>query len=95
MPTATNAHGTSNSTQYPKPTYGSGYGSGYDALTQSQDYSKTGYVSNTQGQSKSAGNTSSTGSTSNDLSAMYGKSHTALGKVNVSSFNNNMFWICS
>lgn len=86
MPTATNAHGTTNSTQYPKPaTYGSGYGSGYDALSQSQDY-KGGYVGNTQGQSKATGgNASSTGTAGNDLSAMYGKSHAALGKVNVSS----------
>lgn len=86
IPTATNAHGASNSTQYPKPsTYGSGYGSGYDALGQSQDYSKGGYVGNTQGQTKGTGaNASSTGTTGNDLSAMYGKSHTAIGKVNVS-----------
>ncbi|KAK9693347.1 Ubiquitin-associated protein 2 [Popillia japonica] len=84
IPTATNAHGASNSTQYPKPsTYGSGYGSGYDALGQSQDYSKGGYVGNTQGQTKGTGaNASSTGTTGNDLSAMYGKSHTAIGKVN-------------
>ncbi|KAF5282550.1 hypothetical protein FQA39_LY04957 [Lamprigera yunnana] len=79
----TNAHG-SNNTQYPKPaTYGSGYGSGYDPLTQTQDYSKGGYVSNTQGQSKASGANASTGvSTGNDLTAMYGKSHAALGKVN-------------
>lgn len=84
LPAATNAHGSSNSNQYPKPaTYGSGYGS-YDALNQSQDYTKGGYVGNTQGQKGSGANASSTGSAGNDLSAMYGKSHTALGKVNVS-----------
>lgn len=85
LPTVTNAHGSTNS-QYPKPaTYGSGYGSGYDPLTQSQDYSKGGYVGNTQGQNKGTGaNASSGGSSANDLTAMYGKSHTALGKVNVS-----------
>ncbi|KRT80401.1 hypothetical protein AMK59_6635 [Oryctes borbonicus] len=84
IPTATNAHGANSSTQYPKPsTYGSGYGSGYDALSQTQDYSKGGYVGNTQGQTKGTGaNASSTGTTGNDLSAMYGKSHTAIGKVN-------------
>ncbi|XP_018562921.1 protein lingerer isoform X3 [Anoplophora glabripennis] len=82
LPAATNAHGSSNSNQYPKPgTYGSGYGS-YDALNQSQDYTKGGYVGNTQGQKGSGANASSTGSAGNDLSAMYGKSHTALGKVN-------------
>ncbi|PSN51238.1 hypothetical protein C0J52_10552 [Blattella germanica] len=56
MPPATNAHGSTTSTQYPKPgSYGSGYGSGYDGLAQNQDYSKTGYVSSSQAQSK-AGN---------------------------------------
>lgn len=86
MPAATNAHGSTNSTQYPKQaTYGSAYNSGYETLTQSQDYSKSAYVGNTQGQSKGTGaNVSSTGSAGNDLSAMYGKSHVALGKVNVS-----------
>uniref|UniRef100_A0A6P7FAI0 Protein lingerer isoform X2 n=1 Tax=Diabrotica virgifera virgifera TaxID=50390 RepID=A0A6P7FAI0_DIAVI len=78
---ATNAHGSSNSTQYPKPATYSNYGN-YDTLGQSQDYTKAGYVSNTQGQKGSAANASSTGSTATDLSAMYGKSHTALGKVN-------------
>lgn len=85
LPAATNAHGSTNSNQYPKPgTYGSGYGSGYETLTQSQDYTKSAYVGNSQGQSKATGaNASSTGSSGNDLS-MYGKSHVALGKVNVS-----------
>ncbi|KAJ8926036.1 hypothetical protein NQ315_009891 [Exocentrus adspersus] len=82
LPAATNAHGSSNSNQYPKPaTYGSGYSS-YDALNPSQDYTKGGYVGTTQGQKGSGANASSTGSAGNDLSAMYGKSHTALGKVN-------------
>nr|XP_022907308.1 protein lingerer isoform X1 [Onthophagus taurus]XP_022907309.1 protein lingerer isoform X1 [Onthophagus taurus]XP_022907310.1 protein lingerer isoform X1 [Onthophagus taurus]XP_022907311.1 protein lingerer isoform X1 [Onthophagus taurus]XP_022907312.1 protein lingerer isoform X2 [Onthophagus taurus] len=82
IPTATNAHGSSNNTQYAKP-YGSGYGSAYDTLSQSQDYTKGGYVGNTQGQTKGSGaNASSTGTTGNDLSAMYNKSHTAIGKVN-------------
>ncbi|XP_063933027.1 protein lingerer isoform X3 [Zophobas morio] len=82
LPAATNAHGSSNSTQYPKPaTYGSGYGS-YDTLSQTQDYNKTGYVGNNQGQKGGGVNATSTGSSGNDLSAMYGKSHAALGKVN-------------
>ncbi|XP_008195618.2 protein lingerer isoform X1 [Tribolium castaneum] len=81
LPAATNAHGSSNSTQYPKPaTYGSGYGS-YDTLSQTQDYNKTGYVGNNQGQKGGGVNATSTGSSGNDLS-MYGKSHAALGKVN-------------
>lgn len=86
MPQATNAHGSSNSTQYAKPaTYGSGYGSGYETLSQSQDYTKSAYVGNTQGQNKATGaNSSSVGSAGSDLTAMYGKSHATLGKVNVS-----------
>lgn len=88
MPQATNAHGSSNSTQYPKQAaYGSGYGSGYETLSQSQDYTKSAYVGNAQGQNKGTGaNASSVGSAGNDLAAMYGKSHAALGKVNVSAF---------
>ncbi|XP_017768779.1 PREDICTED: protein lingerer isoform X2 [Nicrophorus vespilloides] len=85
IPTGTNAHGSSNSAQYPKPgTYGSSYTSGYDTLSQSQEYNKGGYVGNTQGPAKGAGaNASTTGNAANDaMSAMYGKSHTALGKVN-------------
>jgi len=83
LPAATNAHGSSNSAQYPKQaSYGSGYTSGYDSLSQSQDYNKGGYVGNTQTQNKGgAGNTTS-GNATNDLSAMYGKTHSALGKVN-------------
>lgn len=80
LPTATNAHGTNSSSQYAKPgAYSSGYG--YDTLNQTQDYGKGTYVTNTQGQ-KSGGTASSTGSSGNDLTTMYGKSHTALGKVN-------------
>lgn len=86
MPPATNAHGSTSSTQYPKPgSYGSGYGSGYDGLAQNQDYSKTGYVSSSQSQSKAGVGASAgtSGSSATDLSAtMYGKSHVTLGKVN-------------
>lgn len=86
MPAATNAHGSSNSNQYSKPaTYGSGYGT-YDALSQTQDYTKAGYVGSTQGQKGSGANASSTVSTGSDLSAMYPKTHTTLGKVNVIFF---------
>lgn len=86
LPTVTNAHGSTNS-QYPKPnTYGSAYASAYDQISQSQDYSKTGYVSNAQGQSKATGANASSGTTGNDLNALYGKSHAALGKVNVSFY---------
>jgi hypothetical protein len=88
MPPATNAHGNTNTTQYPKPaSYGSGYGSGYDGLAQNQDYGKAGYVSSSQSQSKAGvgANAGTTGSSATDLSAtMYGKSHVTLGKVNVS-----------
>jgi hypothetical protein len=89
MPPATNTHGSTSTTQYPKPgSYGSGYGSGYDGLAQNQDYGKTGYVSNSQSQSKGGvgGSAGTTGSSATDLSAtMYGKSHVTLGKVNVST----------
>lgn len=92
LPAATNTHGSSNSTQYPKPaTYGSGYGA-YDTLNQSQDYTKGGYVGNTQAQKGSGANVSSTGSAGTDLSALYSKQHTALGKVNVSFISSNSFF---
>ncbi|XP_021931150.1 protein lingerer isoform X4 [Zootermopsis nevadensis] len=90
MPPATNTHGSTSTTQYPKPgSYGSGYGSGYDGLVQNQDYGKTGYVSNSQSQSKAGvgANAGTAGSSATDLSAtMYGKSHVTLGKVNVSTY---------
>ncbi|KAG8227090.1 hypothetical protein J437_LFUL007427 [Ladona fulva] len=86
MPTATNAHGATNNTQYPKPgSYGSAYGSGYDNLSQNQEYGKTGYVSGNQSQSKGGvgGNSGTAGSSASELGAtMYSKSHVALGKVN-------------
>ncbi|KAL1513050.1 hypothetical protein ABEB36_002529 [Hypothenemus hampei] len=94
LPTVTNAHGSSANSQYgPKPTtYGSaGYGA-YDALGQSaQDYTKGGYTVGSaaavvaaaqQAAQKGQTNSTSAGSAANDLSAMYGKSHAALGKVN-------------
>lgn len=86
LPAATNAHASANSTQYAKPgTYGSGYGANYDVLASSQDYTKGAYIGNTQGQNKNSGaNASSAGTAASDL--MYGtKSHTPIGKVNVST----------
>lgn len=93
MPAVTNAHGSTASSQYgPKPaTYGStGYGA-YDALGQSaaaQDYAKSaGYtaaVAHQAAQQKGQQNSTSAGSAANDIANMYGKSHAALGKVNVS-----------
>ncbi|KAF4528214.1 hypothetical protein B566_EDAN016835 [Ephemera danica] len=96
LPTATNAHGATNSAQYAKPaTYSSGYGSGYDSLSGqgTADYSKTsgGYVSaGSQGGQNSkgsvvgsAGSSSSAAASASDLTSnMYGKTHVALGKVN-------------
>ncbi|XP_034245578.1 protein lingerer isoform X1 [Thrips palmi] len=84
---ATNAHGNSNSSQYPKPgSYGSSYGSGYESLSASQDYSKgsggyTGGHSGAQTGSKAGvgANAPSTGSSSTDI---FNKTHVALSKVN-------------
>ncbi|XP_066154754.1 protein lingerer isoform X1 [Euwallacea fornicatus] len=93
LPAVTNAHGSSANSQYgPKPaTYGSaGYGA-YEALGQSaaaaQDYAKSGYAVGTAAavahQAAQKGQNSTGGaSATNDISAMYGKSHAALGKVN-------------
>nr|CAD7442281.1 unnamed protein product [Timema bartmani] len=86
MPPATNTHGSTTSTQYPKPgSYGSGYSTGYEGLSQNQDYGKTSYVSGNQTQNKTGvgANAGTTGSSATDLTgSMYGKSHVALGKVN-------------
>lgn len=79
--------------QFPKPNaYNSGYGSSsYDSLNQSsQDYSKSGggYQSAGVGQQQSKGqsvnNPQQSGTGSDISSSMYGKSHGALNKVNVS-----------
>ena len=78
--------------QFPKPNaYNSGYGSSaYDSLNQTgQDYGKTGgYQSAGVGQQQSKGqsvnNPQQSGSGSDISSSMYGKSHVALNKVNVS-----------
>lgn len=79
MASAGNAHGTS-SNQYPKPTsYGSNYSSGYDGLNQTADYGKSAYVSG--GVKSGVGGAS--GSSATGVSDLYGKAHTALGKVNV------------
>lgn len=80
--------------QFPKPSYNSGYGStGYDALNQSaQDYNKSGYpgvgqINSGVGQQSKGQNVSNqqlTGTGTDLNSSMYGKSHAALNKVNVS-----------
>lgn len=80
------------SAQFPKPNaYNSGYGSSaYDSLNQTaQDYSKSsGYqsagVSQQQSKGQSVNNPQQSGSGSDISSSMYGKSHVALNKVNVS-----------
>ncbi|XP_065351346.1 protein lingerer isoform X4 [Cloeon dipterum] len=96
LPTpATNTHAATNSTQYAKPAGYTGFGTSYDSLAGqgAADYSKSssGYVnaSSQGGQSGkgsvvgSGGTTgSATGSASDITSAMYGKPHPALGKVN-------------
>lgn len=78
----------SSGAQFPKPSYNSGYGStGYDTLSQSaQDYNKSGYVSSGGQQSKGQNvtNPPQSGAASDISSSMYGKSHVALNKVNVS-----------
>ncbi|CAB3374253.1 Hypothetical predicted protein [Cloeon dipterum] len=96
LPTpAANTHAATNSTQYAKPAGYTGFGTSYDSLAGqgAADYSKSssGYVnaSSQGGQSGkgsvvgSGGSTgSATGSASDITSAMYGKPHPALGKVN-------------
>lgn len=79
----------SSGAQFPKPSYNSGYGStGYDALSQSaQDYSKGAYPGTGVGQQskgQSVSNPPPTATGSDITSSMYGKSHVALNKVNVS-----------
>lgn len=83
---ATNA---SSGAQFPKPSYNSGYGStGYDALSQSaQDYNKGAYPGTGVGQQSKGQNVTNpppSGTGSDITSSMYGKSHVALNKVNVS-----------
>lgn len=76
--------------QFPKPSYNSGYGSGgYDGLSQTgQDYNKGGYPGTGVGQQtkgQAVSNPQPAGTGSDITSSMYGKSHVALNKVNVSS----------
>lgn len=84
MPTANASSGG----QFPKPSYNSGYGStAYDALGQNtQDYSKGAYPGTGVGQQSKGQNVTNppTGTGSDITSSMYGKSHVALNKVNVS-----------
>lgn len=80
----------SSGAQFPKPSYNSGYGStGYDTLSQStQDYNKSAYPGSGGQQSKgqNVSNTPQSGTGSDITSSMYGKSHAALNKVNVSLY---------
>lgn len=84
MPTANASSGG----QFPKPSYNSGYGStAYDTLGQNtQDYSKGAYPGTGVGQQSKGQNVTNppTGTGSDITSSMYGKSHVALNKVNVS-----------
>ncbi|KAL7735881.1 hypothetical protein ACLKA6_002338 [Drosophila palustris] len=77
---------TASGGQFPKPSYSAGYGSAsYDALSQTtQDYSKGGYSSSVNQQSKTqtVSNQPQAGTGSDLTSSMYGKGHVALNKVN-------------
>ncbi|XP_017865196.1 PREDICTED: protein lingerer isoform X4 [Drosophila arizonae] len=80
------AANTASGGQFPKPSYSAGYGStSYDALSQTtQDYSKGGYSSSVNQQSKTqtVSNQPQAGTGSDLTSSMYGKGHVALNKVN-------------
>lgn len=81
----------SSGAQFQKPSYNSGYGStGYDTLSQStQDYSKGAYPGASVGQQSKVQNVTNpppAGTGSDISSSMYGKTHVALNKVNVSEF---------
>ncbi|XP_022228682.2 protein lingerer isoform X7 [Drosophila obscura] len=82
IPTANTASGG----QFPKPSYGAGYGStNYDTLSQTtQDYSKGGYSSsvNQQAKPQTVSNQPQAGTASDLTSSMYSKGHVALNKVN-------------
>ncbi|XP_034479158.1 protein lingerer isoform X1 [Drosophila innubila] len=77
---------TASGGQFPKPSYSAGYGSAsYDTLSQTtQDYSKGGYSSSVNQQSKTqtVSNQPQAGTGSDLTSSMYGKGHVALNKVN-------------
>ncbi|KRF80086.1 uncharacterized protein Dvir_GJ22126, isoform F [Drosophila virilis] len=80
------AANTASGGQFPKPSYSAGYGStSYDTLSQTtQDYSKGGYSSSVNQQSKTqtVSNQPQAGTGSDLTSSMYGKGHVALNKVN-------------
>ncbi|XP_033246233.1 protein lingerer isoform X9 [Drosophila miranda] len=82
IPTANTASGG----QFPKPSYSAGYGStNYDTLSQTtQDYSKGGYSTsvNQQTKTQTVSNQPQAGTASDLTSSMYGKGHVALNKVN-------------
>ncbi|KAH8394773.1 hypothetical protein KR222_005153 [Zaprionus bogoriensis] len=80
------AANTASGGQFPKPSYSANYGStSYDTLSQTtQDYSKGGYSSSVNQQSKTqtVSNQPQAGTGSDLSSSMYGKNHVALNKVN-------------
>lgn len=82
------AANTASGGQFPKPSYNTGYGStNYDALSQaSQDYTNKTYPSSVNQPTKSQNvtNPPQAGTASDITSSMYGKTHVALNKVNVS-----------
>lgn len=84
------ANASSGGQYAPNASFNSGYGStAYDTLSQTgQDYNKTAYQGTGVAQQSKAQTVSNqqAGSTGTDIaSSMYGKSHVALNKVNVSS----------
>ncbi|XP_078684195.1 ubiquitin-associated protein 2-like isoform X1 [Branchiostoma floridae x Branchiostoma belcheri] len=91
MAPATKQHGAGTATtQFQQPGgYGQpgthGYGTGYDDLTQTQDFTKSGYPSGTQTGSKGTVGSTGKGSVSSGTSAgsdlnMYGKTHQSFDK---------------
>lgn len=96
---ATNA---SSGAQFQKQSYNNAaYGStgGYDTLSQTgQDYNKGAYPGTGVGQPSKGQNVTNpppSGTGTDISSAMYGKSHVALNKVNVSGIVFCFFLICS
>lgn len=80
VPPATNTHGATTNTQFQKATaYGShSYGSGYESLTQTQDYSKATYGTTSQNQVK--GVSAGSGAVADLSASVYSKAHAQLAK---------------
>ncbi|GFY67187.1 protein lingerer [Trichonephila inaurata madagascariensis] len=81
VPPATNTHGATTNTQFQKASaYGShSYNSGYDSLTQTQDYTKGTYGAASQNQVKGV---SGSGAVPDLSGSVYSKSHAQLAKYN-------------